>query len=80
MEEEGRNGEMISWFGKIEIDQRILDAVNDDWRSLFYNLVTDQQVAEHLAYNFVVNHCEDVRRLDGWADQPDDVVCKLVRE
>jgi hypothetical protein len=79
MEEEGGNNEMISWFGKMEIDQRILDAVNDDWRKRFYKLKTEQEVAEHIAFNWIVNRYKNIHDLVGWADMPNDVVCKLIR-
>lgn len=64
--------------GRIELDQRILDAVDDDWRANLYKLYTDQDIAEHIAYNFVANDTKRVQELDGWADQPEDVIARLV--
>ena len=72
------NGETVVFDGKIELDQRILDAVNDDWREHLYDLRTDQEVAEHIAFNFVVNHIDTVQQLDGWADQPEDVIARIL--
>lgn len=77
---DGSLGESILFTGSIVVDQRILDAVDDGWRKMFYSLNTDQEVAEHLAYNLVVNGIRHVQQLDGWADMPDDVVLEILQE
>lgn len=56
----------------IELDEKVIDAVDDSWRSGIYNLKTPEEIAAHIAYNFVVNGAT-LSRLDGWADQPDDL-------
>jgi len=76
--EDGQYGATIQWDGKIEIDQRILDAVDDDWRSQLYSLNTEQEIAEHIARNFVINGIDRVQELEGWANQPSDVICQIV--
>lgn len=55
----------------IELDEKVIDAVDDGWRSHIYNLKSPEEIAEHVAYNFVVNGAT-LSRLDGWADQPDE--------
>lgn len=44
---------------------------HDDWRGTYYDMRTEEDVLEHLAYNCVANGRRDVTRLDGWADLPD---------
>ncbi len=44
------------------------------WRDFYYDLQTEDEVYAHLAFNCLVNGIEDVRRLDGWADVPEDAV------
>ena len=56
----------------IELDQRVIDAVDDEWRSMFYSLYTPEEVAEHIAYNLIVNKAR-LTQLDGWADLSDDM-------
>lgn len=56
----------------IELDEKVIDAVDDNWRSSIYNLKTPEEIAAHIAYNFVVNGAT-LSRLDGWADQTDDL-------
>jgi hypothetical protein len=53
----------------IALADEVIDAVDDEWRSMFYNLHTPEDIAEHIGYNLVVNHW-DLTSLDGWADQP----------
>lgn len=56
----------------IELDEKVIDAVDDSWRANIYNLKSPEEIAAHLAYNFVVNNAT-LSRLDGWADQSDDL-------
>ena len=63
--------EIIIW-GRtvIELDDRVIDAVDDEWREHLYNLNTPEDIAEHIAYNLVINNAR-LTMLDGWADQDD---------
>ena len=74
---QGEYGSWINWEGVVKLDQRIINAVNQDWKKHFYNLVTVEQIASHIAYNFIVNGVCRVNQLDGFADQPDDIVFEL---
>jgi hypothetical protein len=53
----------------IRLDQAVIDAVDDEWRSEFYGLWTTDDVVEHIAYNLFVNRIP-LSSMDGWADQP----------
>ena len=55
---------------EMELDDRVIDVVNDEWRSYLYNLRTPEEIAEHIAFNLVANSGR-LSMLDGWADQPD---------
>jgi short-subunit dehydrogenase involved in D-alanine esterification of teichoic acids len=55
----------------IEIDNAVINAVDDEWRSKFYQLYTPEDIALHVAYNMVINNA-GLDRLDGFADQPED--------
>ncbi len=57
--------------GIIELDDAVFDAVDDEWRSVFYNLNTLTDIAEHVGYNLIINRVQ-LSHLDGWADQPDE--------
>jgi len=71
---EGRYGETIFFDGKIEIDDIVMDAVTDEWRNVFYpSLITPQKIAEHIAFNIIVNDAT-LTRLDGFANLSDDMV------
>lgn len=62
----------------IELDDAVIAAVDSDWRDQFYNLVTPQQIAKHVAYNLIANNA-NLSQLDGWADQPNDYA-KLITQ
>jgi hypothetical protein len=53
----------------IELDQAVIDAVDDNWREMFYDIHTPEEIAAHIAYNMVINNLK-LSQLDGWADQP----------
>jgi len=55
---------------EIELDEKVISVVDDEWRSMLYPLHSEKDIAEHIAYNFVRNRAS-LSRLDGWADQPD---------
>ena len=54
----------------IELDDQVIDVVDDDWRSQLYQLYTPEEIAEHIAYNLLINKWP-LSSLDGWANQPD---------
>jgi len=58
---------------EIDLDQKVIDQVDDEWRSMFYNLHTPEDIAEHIGFNLVVNNAS-LTMLDGWADLSDDMV------
>ena len=53
----------------IELDDAVIDAVNYAWRDMFYDLRTPKEIAQHIAFNLVINS-SNLSELDGWADQP----------
>jgi len=54
----------------LDIDKALIEGVlNDQWRSMYYKLMTPDDVANHIAYNIVANQLQDVRMLDGFADR-----------
>jgi hypothetical protein len=57
--------------GTLELDDRVIDVVDDEWRSKLYDLRTPEDIAEHIAYNLVINGI-GLSRMDGWADQPNE--------
>lgn len=52
----------------IELDDQVIAAVDDNWRSFFYDLHTPENIAEMIANNMLRG--ADLSQLDGWADQP----------
>ena len=68
---DGYNGEIISFDGYIEIDNDVIDSVDDEWREMFYDLTTPQEIAEHIAFNLIVNNAT-LSMLDGFANFTDD--------
>ena len=65
--------------GIIEIDNHLIEMVDDEWRSVLYDLKTPEDIAAHLGYNFFVNGIRSLSRLDGWADQP-DTMFKIIKD
>lgn len=67
---------------EVEIDQAVLDVVDDEWRSEFYDFSTPGDVAQHFAFNHLVNRVSSVRILDGFAHlaNPDMVKFEIDRE
>jgi hypothetical protein len=51
------------------LNERVIDVVDDEWRSLLYDLKTPEDIAAHVAYNLVINRIS-LNKMDGWADQP----------
>jgi hypothetical protein len=56
---------------EIDVYQEVLDAVDDEWRSSFYKLETDKEIAAHIAYNEIMNGCK-LSDLEGFANFPDE--------
>jgi hypothetical protein len=48
--------------------ERVIGPGGDEWRSQFYDLHTEDEVAEHFVFNAVTNGIYDVSGLEGWAD------------
>jgi hypothetical protein len=67
----GEHGEEVNFTGVIELNDVVIAAVDDEWRKHFYGLNTPQDVAEHIAFNTIMNKTH-LSRLDGFADLPDD--------
>lgn len=62
----------------IELDDAVINVVDDEWRAVFYDLFTTADIADHIAYNLVINRAS-LSRLDGWADMPDDLA-RIIEE
>lgn len=54
----------------IELDDSVIAAVDDEWRSTFYNLDTPAEIAAHIGYNILINRW-GLSKLDGFADLPE---------
>lgn len=75
----GYSGETISFDGSIDIEEEVIEAVNDEWRQHFYpSLKTPQDVAEHIAFNIIVNK-SPLSMLEGFANWPDSHA-KVIRK
>ncbi len=69
----GNYEEEIHFEGSIELDNEVISAVTDEWREHFYpSLTTPQRVAEHIAYNMIVNDLK-LSGIDGFANLPDEM-------
>ncbi len=69
----GNYEEDIHFEGSIELDDKVIFAVTDEWREHFYpSLTTPQKVAEHIAYNMIVNDLK-LSGIDGFANLPDEM-------
>jgi hypothetical protein len=53
----------------LELDEAVITAVDDDWRSALYPLETPEEIAEHIAANMILGNLT-LNQMDGWADQP----------
>jgi hypothetical protein len=67
--------EDIHFEGSIELDDKVIANVDDSWRKLYFDFNT-QQVAEHIAFNMIVNDLT-LSRIDGFANLSDDLVSLL---
>ena len=57
----------------LEIDDAVINAVDDDWRSSLYDLHTPEEIAQHIGFNLIVNGLH-LSSMDGWADQDNNLV------
>ncbi len=55
----------------LELDDAVIDAVDDDWRKVLYDLQTPEEIADMVAFNLVINGYK-LSGLDGWSNQPDE--------
>ena len=54
--------------GIIELDQKVIDVVDDEWRKeLYSSLTTPEKIAAHIAYGMCI-HNANLTSMDGWAD------------
>jgi hypothetical protein len=51
---------------EVELDKKVIDVVDDEWRSVFYNLFTPEDIAEHIGMNMADGLI--LTQLDGFAD------------
>jgi hypothetical protein len=61
----------FSGTAQIELDDAVFNAVDEAFKNSIYEFDTSEEVAEHIAYNMIVNDAK-LSQLDGWADQPDE--------
>ena len=54
----------------IELDDRIFENVDNEFRNTLYNLSTEEEIIEHVARNVLINNFR-LSSLDGWANLPD---------
>jgi len=59
--------------GILELDQKVIDVVDDEWRSQLYDLHTPEEIAAHIGYNLMRSWSCKLTSLDGWADLTDDL-------
>ena len=55
----------------IELEDIVITRVDDEWRDMLYDLHTPEQIAEHIAYNLIINKI-GLSQMDGWADMPNE--------
>ena len=54
----------------IEVDQSVIDRVDDEWRSQFYDLSTPDEIVGMIAEGMMLRNLS-LSDLDGWADLSD---------
>ena len=62
--------------GIIGIDQSVIDVVDDEWRTYFYQLYTPEEIAAHIAWNMVINNMR-LSEIEGWL-MPDELAQMIV--
>ncbi len=63
-----------------DVIERVTGPKGDEWRAQLYNLRTEDDVLDHLAYNAAANGATRANELDGWGDLPDDAATMEVGE
>ncbi len=63
---------LVTWTVEceLELDDEVINRVDDEWRKALYDLRNESDIAEHIAYNLVMNNAR-LSQLDGWADMND---------
>lgn len=59
-------------YAVIDLHEKVIDVVDDQWRSMLYDLHTPEEIAGHIAWNLIVNNAT-LTMLDGWADLSNDM-------
>jgi hypothetical protein len=54
---------------RIKINKEVFNQVDDDWKKSFYDIDTDSDVVEMIAYNLI--HGRKLSQLDGFANLQD---------
>jgi len=54
----------------IDLDERVISVVDDEWRKVLYNLQTVDEIVTMVASCLLRGW--RLSQLDGWADQPDE--------
>ncbi len=54
----------------LKINPAVFEQVDDEWRSMFYNLETPSEIVEHITYNLLRG--VTLSQMDGFADLPDE--------
>ena len=55
----------------LELDEDVINAVDDEWRSDLYDLNTPEEIAEMIG-RCMIAYSSNLSDLDGWADQPNE--------
>lgn len=53
----------------VQLDDEVINQVDDDWCSVYYDLGTDEEIAQHVGR--CVARGVRLSRMDGWVDLPD---------
>lgn len=56
---------------KIKINQAVIAQVDDEWKKMFYDLDSSEEIVEHVAYNLLQGR--RLSQMDGFADLPDEL-------
>ena len=63
--------------GVIELDQRVIDAVDDEWHDMITDSInTPEEIAQFIAFNMVINHA-NLNSIDGFADLTNDLAIMI---
>lgn len=72
----GNYEEDIHFEGTLELDDAVIANVNDNWHEFFYDFTELQQIANHIAFNMIVNDLT-LSRINGFANLSDDMAVLL---